>query len=91
MRDMAQYMDDMRIIAAMQELAWQCSNRTAKTLGYLGLQDAARKRRPQSQRPEAWAGATIASDGEVVTKGVTQEHWEKLQYKIRWIANQIGL
>jgi hypothetical protein len=31
------------------------------------------------------------SDGDVVTKGVTQERWEKLQYKIRWIANQIGL
>jgi len=89
--DIAQYVDDMRIIAATQELAWQCSSRTAKTLCYLGLQDAARKRRPQSQRPGAWAGATIASDGDVVTKGVTQERWDKLQYKIRWIASQIGL
>jgi hypothetical protein len=89
--DMAEYVDDMRIISATQELVWQCSSRKAKTLGYLGLQDATRKRQPQSQCPGAWAGATIASDGEVVTKGVTQERWEKLQYKIRWIANQMGL
>ena len=89
--DIAQYVDDMRIIAATKELAWQCSSRTAKTLCHLGLQDAARKRRPQSQRPGAWAGATIASDGDVVTKGVTQERWNKLQKKIRWIAHQVGL
>ncbi|OEU18475.1 hypothetical protein FRACYDRAFT_236751 [Fragilariopsis cylindrus CCMP1102] len=89
--DIAQYVNDMRIIAATKELAWQCSSRTAKTLCHLGLQDAARKRRPQSQRPGAWAGATIASDGDVVTKGVTQERWNKLQKKIRWIAHQVGL
>jgi hypothetical protein len=89
--DIVQYVDDMRIIAATKELAWECSSRTAKTLCFLGLQDAARKRRPQSQRPGAWAGATIAADGKRVTKGVTQERWDKLQYKIRWIANQLGL
>jgi hypothetical protein len=77
--DISQYVDDMRIIAPTKDIAWQCSSRTAKTLCYLGLQDAARKRRPQSQCPGAWSGATIASDGEVVMKGVTQEQWKKLQ------------
>jgi hypothetical protein len=43
----------------------------------LGLQDAARKRWIQSQR---------LSDKDVVTKAVTQERQEKLQYKISWIA-----
>jgi hypothetical protein len=57
----------------------------------LGLQDAARKYRPQRQQPGAWAGATLAADKEVVTEAVTQDRWEKLQYKIRWIGKQLGL
>ena len=71
--DLAQYVDDVRVVAPTEELAWQCSSKIAKTACYLGLQDAARKRRPQSQRPGAWAGATIATDKEGVTKAVTQD------------------
>jgi hypothetical protein len=89
--DIAQYVDDVRVVAPTSDIAWRCSSAIAKTASYLGLQDAARKRRPQSQRPGAWAGATIAADTEVVTKAVTQERWEKLQHKIRWIAKQLGL
>jgi hypothetical protein len=89
--DIAQYVDDVRVVAPTEDLAWRCSSAIAKTACYLGLQDAARKRRPQSQRPGAWAGATIAADKEVVTKAVTQDRWEKLQHKIRWIGKQVGL
>ena len=63
----------------------------AKGLAFLGLQDAARKRRMLSQTPGAWAGATVSSDGMVVRKGVTKERWEKVKSKIRWIAGEIGL
>jgi hypothetical protein len=31
------------------------------------------------------------SDKAGVTKAVTQDRWEKLQYKIRWIGKQLGL
>ena len=89
--DIAQYVDDVRIIAATEELAWLCSSKMAKGLAWLGLQDAARKRRMPSQRPGAWAGATVSSDGSVVCKGVTKERWEKVQLRIRWLAKQIGL
>ena len=43
-----------------------------------GLQDAARKRQPQSQQPGAWAGATIALDKDGVTKAVKQDRWENI-------------
>ena len=33
----------------------------------------------------------MSSDGTVVRKRVTKERWEKVQSKIRWIPNAIGL
>lgn len=89
--DWSQYVDDVRLTAASEELAWQCSSKAAKGLAFLGLQDAARKRRKPSQTPGAWAGATVTTDGDAVRKGVTQERWEKLQNRIRWIGSQVGL
>jgi hypothetical protein len=89
--EVVQYVDDVRIITATRELAWLCSSKMAKGLCYLGLQDAARKRREPSQRPGAWAGATVMTDEKAVCKGVTKERWVKLQSKIRWIGNQINL
>ena len=89
--EIVQYVDDVRIISPTEELAWLCSSKMAKGLSFLGLQDAARKRRKPSQTPGAWAGATVSSDGEVVKKGVTKERWEKVKLKVRWIADQIGL
>jgi hypothetical protein len=89
--EVVQYVDDVRIIAATRELAWQCSSKMAKGLRFLGLQDAARKRREPSQRPGAWACATVMMDGETVCKGVTKERWVKLQSKIRWIGKQLEL
>ena len=89
--EVVQYVDDVRIIAATRELAWLCSSKMAKGLCYLGLQDAARKRREPSQRPGAWAGATVMTEGKAVCKGVTKERWTKLQAKIRWIGKQLDL
>ena len=42
---LAQYAEDCRIIAATKDLAWRSSSQVAKGLCWLGLQDAARKRR----------------------------------------------
>ena len=64
--DIAQYVDDVRIMAPSEELAWLCSSKMAKELAFLGLQDAARKRRMLSQTHGTWAGATVSSDGTVL-------------------------
>ena len=89
--EIVQYVDDVRIIAPTEELAWLCSSKMAKGLSFLGLQDAARKRRKPSQAPGAWAGATVSSEGDVVKKGVTKERWEKVKLRVRWIADQMEL
>ena len=49
--DIAQYVDDVRIMASMEKLAWLCSSKMAKGLTFLGLQGAVRKRRMPSQTP----------------------------------------
>jgi len=85
-----QYIDDLRIMAASKELAWLCSSRMAKGLSFLGLQDAARKRRECTQNPGAWAGAVISTNNGLF-KSVTQERWEKTRDKVRHIASAIGL
>ena len=89
--DIVQYVDDVRIMAPTEELAWLCSSKMAKGLVFLGLQDAAQKRRMLSQIQGAWAGATVSLDRSVVRKGVTKERWEEVKSKIRWIANEFGL
>ena len=39
----AQYIDNIRVMAYTKDFAWKSSSRMAKGLSYLGLQDAARK------------------------------------------------
>jgi len=85
------YVDDIRDVAATEELAWLTSSRVAKGLCWLGLQDAARKRRRPSQKPGSWVGSVVTTQGGRVTKSVTQERWEKTRNKIRWLAKQAGL
>lgn len=87
---LSQYIDDLRVSAATKDLAWQCSSRMAKGLAFLGLQDAARKRRECTQSPGAWAGAVISTEGGLF-KSVTQERWEKTQRRIRQIGACLGL
>mmetsp|Transcript_6949 Transcript_6949/g.10555 ORF Transcript_6949/g.10555 Transcript_6949/m.10555 type:complete len:98 (+) Transcript_6949:1353-1646(+) len=47
--DLHQYVDDLRITVKDAALAWRASSRVAKICSFLGLQDAARKRRAPSQ------------------------------------------
>jgi len=87
----AQYIDNLRVMAATKDLAWKSSSRMAKGLSYLGLQDAACKRRDGSQKPGAWAGAVISTLFGGIFKGVTQERWEKTQRLVRCIGKALGL
>ena len=73
------------------ELAWRSSSQIAKGLCWYGLQDATRKRRRASQRPRAWTRSVVITDGDVVTKSVMKERWEKTKDKIRWLGLQAGV
>ena len=71
--NIVQYMDDTRILAATKELSWLAQSKMAKTLCYLGLQDAARKRRIGSQRPGARARAVVSADKGTVLKNISRD------------------
>lgn len=88
--DLHQYVDDLRITAREASMAWKASSRVAKICSFLGLQDAARKRRAPSQEPGAWAGAVVSTTDGVVQKSVTQERWDKAKRKIQWLAFYAG-
>jgi hypothetical protein len=48
-------------------------------LGYLGIENAARKTRPPSQTPGAWAGILVETNGTTITVCTSQEKWVKAQ------------
>ena len=79
------YVNDNRETAATQELAWRASSQMAKTCAWLGLQDAAWKRREPSVHPGAWAGSVVHVEDDAVYKLVIQERWDKTKAKIDWI------
>jgi hypothetical protein len=50
---------------------------------YLGVQDAARKRRKTSQTLGSWAGAVMSTDGTGVSVSVSKEKWKKAKGLIK--------
>jgi hypothetical protein len=81
--ELVQYIDDLRTTAKDKALAWVASSRIAKICCWLGLQDAARKRREPSRSPGAWTGATVSTDCDNTYKSVTEDRWEKTMKRIR--------
>ena len=76
--DVHPYVDDLRETAPSEEEAWLAASKMAKGAAFYGLQDAARKRRPPSKTPGAWAGAVVGTDENgLVFKTVSQERWNK--------------
>lgn len=71
------YVDDIRVTGRNRDEAWKACRRVYSKLNYLGVQDAARKRRDASQTPGAWAGSVIYATDEDVVILVTCEKWDK--------------
>ena len=88
--DVVTYIDDLRVSGYSMENSWQVGRQLASRFQYLGIQDAARKRRPPSQRPGAWAGSLLRVTCESITKSVTVEKWQKGQAIIQSISKVLG-
>ena len=52
--DVITYIDDLRTIAASEDLCQEVTQCVASVVSYLGMQDAPRKRRGPSKTPGAW-------------------------------------
>jgi hypothetical protein len=84
--DVFTYVDDIRCSAPTQAEAWRASQRTSSTLGFLGLQDAARKRRDPGEETGAWTGSVVWTSNGRVSAMTTQEKWAKTKQIIHWIS-----
>jgi hypothetical protein len=75
--DLIAFVDDLRASGCSIEQAWSIARIAAARLQYLGCQDAARKRRPPTKTPGAWAGSVFKTSADSVCKLVSQEKWDK--------------
>jgi hypothetical protein len=83
---MLTFVDDERVAGPTEDLTWQASHRIAAIQSYLGVQDAARKVRPCSQTPGAWAGAVVHIFPQLGVCTLTSEDkWTKLkEMLVKW-------
>ena len=74
---LAMYVDDERIHGDSKDNVWNAAHQIASRETYLGIQDAARKRRPPTRTAGAWAGSVIRTNDKEVGVVVSDERWTK--------------
>ena len=84
------YVDDVRITGPGESEIWTAIRKLSRLFGHLGIQDAARKRRPPTTRPGAWAGSMVYVDREHVGVYVDQKKWDKIKSHLTWIKEQLN-
>jgi hypothetical protein len=84
------YFDDGRIAGPTKVLCRKALRQVASRLQHLGNQEAARKRRGESQRAGAWAGDITFLDQGVPRKLMTQMKWDKTVAILDWIMEHIS-
>ena len=72
--DLIAYVDDLRTLGSSLEEAWRIARQVMTRLQYLGIQDAARKRRIGDG---PWARGIYNTDHGQIRKTVTKEKWLK--------------
>ena len=84
------FFDDGRPFARDESLARQALRQVTSWMQWFGTQDAARKRRPLSQRPGAWAGCVAYTDQGLVRKFIPQKKWDRLLKDLSWLRSFMG-
>jgi hypothetical protein len=87
--DLFVFVDDVRPCGPTKAEAWQASRRAASLLNWLGIQDAARKRRDSTQHMGAWTGSVVRTDGNDVYLLCSQEKWDKAKSLIAEVAGML--
>ena len=84
------YIDDIRTGGPSEVDCHGSSRRVASIVNHLGVQDAARKRRPAATRPGAWAGAIcFALLGWGLYVSCSQEKWDKGKNIVEALYEQV--
>lgn len=88
--DFVGYVDDLRPIGESEFACNQCARRISCMLGYLGIQDASRKRQGASKASGVWAGSVVFADDDGVGVNCTQEKWDKAKGFLLTIQEQLN-
>jgi hypothetical protein len=89
--DLVCYVDDLRSSGNSWSEARSTSRAIGSKLNWLGIQEAARKRRDPCQDPGPWAWSLVVIDpGKSVMLSVTHERWIKTKEIIGWIQEEIN-
>jgi hypothetical protein len=83
------YVDDLRPVGPTEKDCWLASRRVGSLLNWLGLQDAARKRRPPMKEPGAWSGGIVHTCSDQVEVLVSKERWVKANDMLSWMQEQM--
>jgi len=83
------YVDDLRPIAESKGECWRLGHRAATLLQALGIQVSARKTRPPSQTPGAWAGTVAVTGCQVVGVHVEQDKWDKAKALLATLLSEL--
>jgi hypothetical protein len=89
--DLVVFVDDLRGTGPTVEHTWRVARQVVSRIQYLGQQEAARKRRPPTQRPGAWAGSVFRTSKDSVVKLVSQEKWDKAKALVKNLSDIIHL
>jgi hypothetical protein len=87
--DLLSYVDDERTTGPTEAECWNASQWVSSKSAYSGIQDAARKRRPPSQEPGAWAGAVVHTSNGEVSQLVTHERWLAMQVIVQEMLDKL--
>ncbi|MFN9983413.1 MAG: hypothetical protein ACK53Y_26030, partial [bacterium] len=84
--DVKTYVDDKRPTGYSYAHCRAVARRTASILGYLGMQDASRKRELPSLRAGAWSGVVCHTDQDMVTVLCPQDKWTKAKHYVALLS-----
>lgn len=84
------YVDDVRTIGSSYSECRLASRKVASIFGYLGIQDATRKRRDPSQTPGPWADSIVTMTKDAAYVSISDERWLKAKRMIEWIKEIHG-
>jgi hypothetical protein len=87
--DFCTFVDDSRPTGPTKREAWQAARQVGSILGYLGIQDAPRKRRDSSQCLGAWTGSVLRTDGGQVRLLVSDDKWLKTKTLIAEVRGML--
>ena len=87
--DVLTYVDDNRPTGPTESECWKAAQRISGTLAWLGIQDAARKRRLASREPGPWAGSVVHISEQAVCTLLPQDKWDRAKTILQWVESEL--